>query len=160
VASAVAAASAGSASAGASFAGVVLRAAAQVEIDGSWTRLTEGTALTTDPTWSTTKEVPDSLRGRSFSRLRAHQGSSSFKVLKDGTVYMACTNKFGRGDDGGDWRKELVTRADLEKQGWHEFATINLKQDSLKWIVFVRDCKAGETFTYRTEEYSAPFLIR
>ena len=94
-------------------------------------------------------------------------GITTFEVLTDGPVLMACTTRWGGGgNESGGWSPELTTREELETQGWSEFATglSDARDDcpppSHEYIVFRRDCMAGEVFTYRTEKYRAPLIIR
>jgi len=94
-------------------------------------------------------------------------GITTFEVLSDGPVLMAVTTRWGGGGNpDGDWMPELTTREELEQQGWVEFATgLSDTRDGLpgpghEYIVFRRDSVAGEIFTYRTEKYRAPMIIR
>ena len=96
-------------------------------------------------------------------------GITTFEVLTDGPVLMACTTRWGGGgNSSGDWIPELTTQEELEEQGWVEFATgltvahvgYPYPEGSFEYIVFRRDSVAGETFTYRTEKYVAPLIIR
>ena len=96
-------------------------------------------------------------------------GITTFEVLMDGPVLMACTTRWGGGGAGGEWEDELTTREELEEQGWVEFAT-GLSDTRYvpdeeprpfhEYIVFRRDSVAAEVFTYRTEKYRAPLIIR
>ncbi len=94
-------------------------------------------------------------------------GITTFEVLSDGPVLMAVTTRWGGGgNSSGDWIPELTTREELEQQGWVEFATgltdssDDFAESYLDYIVFRRDSLAGEVFTYRTEKYRPPTLIR
>ena len=134
---------------------------AEVEIDAKWDRLDEGVAMVSDERENTAGEIPMEFRGRPFTRLTAGQGKTTFKVVRDGVVLMACTDRWGKGgNSSGNWKPELTTRAELERQGWSEVAILPLTDKKMVWIVFKRACKAGETFTYRTEKYNPPLLIQ
>jgi hypothetical protein len=93
-------------------------------------------------------------------------GITTFEVLNNGPVLLACTTRWGGGgNDSGGWIPELTTREQLEDQGWVEFATglADIKNGTTvnrQYIVFRRDSVAGEVFTYRTEKYRAPLIIR
>ncbi len=92
-------------------------------------------------------------------------GITTFEVLDNGPVLMACTIRWGGGgNDSGGWVPELTTRAELEAQGWAEFATglkdTRLSGEVQEYVVFRRDSIAGEVFTYRTEKYRPPIIIR
>lgn len=94
-------------------------------------------------------------------------GITTFEVLMDGPVLMACTTRWGGGGNpSGDWEDEVTTREELEEQGWVEFATglidarDNTPAADREWLIFRRDSVAGEAFTYRTEKYLPPMIIR
>lgn len=94
-------------------------------------------------------------------------GITTFRVLDNGPVLMACTTRWGGGgNSSGDWIPQLTTREQLEAQGWVEFATglkdieQNAPPPDFEYIVFRRDSLAGETFTFRTEKYRPPLIIR
>jgi len=94
-------------------------------------------------------------------------GIITFEVLTDGLVLMACTTRWGGGGNpSGGWQQQLTTREELEADGWVEFAIglqdaeLNGPAPYLDYVVFRRDSFAGETFTYRTEKYRPPTIIR
>jgi hypothetical protein len=130
----------------------------QLNVDGRWSTLESGAQIYTDKKVNWTA-VPDDLRGRSFSALNHYLGKTSFEVTSGGTVLLACTERWGGGGNaGGGWKAELTTREQLEAEGWRAVGT--LEGDKMKWVVFSRNCKAGERFTVRTEKYCAPIVIR
>ena len=95
------------------------------------------------------------------------EGITTFEVLTDGPVLLACTTRWGGGgNSSGNWEHEVTTRAELEAQGWGEFATgmCDTRDDwegpYTEYIVFHRNCVDGEIFTYRTEKYRPPLIIR
>lgn len=135
---------------------------AQLEVGGTWATLEDGAKLTDDARFDLAGDVPPALRGRPFTRFPGHAGKTTFKVTSDGLVLMACTSRWGGGGNaGGGWKQEVTSRQELEAQGWREVATIPLPAEPKKhWVVLARPCKRGEAFTYRTEKYQAPFLIR
>jgi len=94
-------------------------------------------------------------------------GLCTFEVLSDGPVLLACRTPWGGGGNpSGGWLDELTTREEFEAQGWSEYATglttiqVGHSEPSSEHIVFRRDCVAGELFTYRTEKYQPPIVIR
>ncbi len=95
-------------------------------------------------------------------------GVVEFEVLNSGPVLMACTTRWGGGGNSdGDWEDELTTREELEQQGWTEYSTgLTLRhfgypsEPSIDYVIFSRDCVAGETFSYRTEKYEPPTIIQ
>ena len=77
-------------------------------------------------------------------------GITTFEVLDDGPVLMACTTRWGGGgNSSGDWIPELTTREELEEQGWTEFATglidgdINGPALDREYVIFRRDSVAS-----------------
>jgi hypothetical protein len=87
----------------------------------------------------------------------------TFEVLTDGPVLMALTTRSFSGPS-----QPWTTRAELEADGWAEFATGLIvahiapsvyPEGSFDYVVFKRDSVAGETFTYRTEYYISPTII-
>jgi len=101
-------------------------------------------------------DIPKSLEGMRFSKHNAAQAAiAQFKVISDGWVYMAVTSR----SEG--YRSGTATPvSDLVEQGWEKQANLDkLNDTALEWIVYSRFCKKGETFSYRTEKYSAPILI-
>ena len=81
----------------------------------------------------------------------------TFEVLSNGPVLMACTTRT---------KFSWTTREELAEQGWTEFAT-GLKDAELggpvpyiEYDILRRDSVAGEVFTYRTEYYRPPTIIR
>lgn len=135
-------------------------AMARVNVQGAqWIKLVAGIPLTSDAN-AVAADVPATLRGRAVSRLHAQQGKTTFSVLSDGAVLLACTDRFGGGGNAnGGWMEECTTRDELKDQGWSEVSKITYV-GGMALIVFRRDCSAGESFTLRTEKYHPPLLIR
>eukprot|EP00913_Durusdinium_trenchii_P013392 g12573.t1 len=110
--------------------------------------------------------IPDFLANRRYTKRHGYQGILRFRVEKAQRVYFAVygADWGGGGNPSGGWRKELVSRAELEKQGWKEAGRITgehtlLDGNKLPWIVFTRQCKTGEVFAIRTHKYQAPILF-
>lgn len=94
-------------------------------------------------------------------------GITTFKVLTDGPVLMAVTTRWaGGGNSSGNWKHELTTREELQRQGWTEIAMGladsqgERTEPDHEYIIFCRESCAGEVFTYRTEKYRAPIILR
>ena len=113
-----------------------------------------------DHSWVT---VPALFSGNQFFQAaQMKEPVLKLKVLSDGLVYLACTSRWGGGGSGGDWRSELVTQAQLEAQGWHVVDSareLKTTEEDHTWLAFSRQCKAGESFKYRTEKYLSPIVI-
>ena len=128
--------------------------------------LSKGEEITGAPemvnTWTT---VPAPLQGLQFTKAAKMTLPLRFKVLTDGVVYMACTSRFrNAGLSGGAWEKEVISEEELLKAGWKKHRDLILKDSDEEkghhvWWVFSRECKAGETFSYRTEKYFTPVLL-
>jgi hypothetical protein len=123
--------------------------------------LTVGEQLLSDARKVQWAAIPDSLEGFAFTKIREHNPTLRFKVLTDGLVYMACTDRFSPGNSKDEWKKEVITEAGLHTKGWHRERGFDLKasNDNGFWWVYSRACKAGEAFTYRTEHYRSPILL-
>ncbi len=140
---------------------------AKLEVeDATLKPLIKGEEITGAPemvnTWTT---IPASLQGLQFTKAAKMTLPLSFKVLTDGVVYMACTSRFRNGGlSGGAWEKEVISEEELLKAGWKKHRALELKDsDEAKghhvWWVYSRECKAGESFSYRTEKYITPVLL-
>lgn len=93
-------------------------------------------------------------------------GIISFKVLENGPVLMAVTNRYeNSGNPSGGWIPQLTSRGELEAAGWTEVANglkaydVPTETTGLEFAVFQRLSRAGESFTYRTEKYHPPLLL-
>ena len=111
-------------------------------------------------------EIPASLQGMSFLQNKVHQGTTKFQITTAGTVLMAVTSRWGGGGNSGDWKKEIVSEKELKSQGWRELFRIKSiykpgqpNAEKMDWIVLERQCKRGESFSFRTEKYLAPVLL-
>lgn len=81
-------------------------------------------------------------------------GQLDFEVTEGGIVRMLTTTSFGDYGSGSDWRTELTSREQLELDGWVETEAFG------SWLLFERQCEAGEKFSIRTEKYHSPVLLR
>jgi hypothetical protein len=140
---------------------------AKLEVeDATLKPLSQGERITSDSememTWRT---IPASMQGLKFTKAAKMTLPLRFKVLTDGVVYMACTSRFrNAGLSGGAWEKEVISEEELVKAGWKKYRALELKDSDEEkghhvWWVFSRECKAGESFSYRTEKYLTPILI-
>jgi hypothetical protein len=134
---------------------------ADLQVSGEWSKLTAD-AKVYNPVNSknaaqTFGVFPAELNGRSFTRVPMHNSMEearlSFSVAHDGLVLMAVQGWGGAGR-GGDWQHELIDRDGLKRAGWEEIPNPGGRS------IFYRMCKAGVSFTYRTDKYHPPLLIR
>ncbi len=93
-------------------------------------------------------------------------GLSTIEVLTDGPVLLACRAPWGGLGGPGEWNDEQISYEDFLADGWSEFATgLTIIQEGWSepnhdYIVYQRDCVAGDVFTYRVEKYHPPMVIR
>jgi RNA polymerase sigma factor (sigma-70 family) len=144
-------------------AGLLSKPLADVTTTGIWVKLEPGAQLygpvnakNAGLIWG---PLPARMEGRMFTRFAMSNavsgGRTRFTVNSDGPVIMACNNDFGGGGNaGGNWKPECVTPEQLQQQGWQPFA------ESKDRIFYVRQCRGGQTFTYRTQKYHPPVLVR
>jgi hypothetical protein len=145
------------------------RVTAEVELlsGGRFVELSVDQPVWPDPrrVW---KELSANLAGKRFLQNPGkHQGVVNFRVVKSGTLIMACTRRWGGGGNAsGGWKNQLTTRDQLLAQGWKPLQAQLVshlrnhhEENGMPWELFERFCKEGETFEYRTEKYAAPILI-
>jgi len=111
---------------------------------------------------------PKRLEGAQFLRnTHKHQGAVEFRVVRRAKLGLAGTMRWGGGGSSrGDWKREAVTREQLQKDGWVALdAWMRAERAGhdgsyLDWEIFERVCKPGEMFFYRTEKCCAPILMQ
>jgi hypothetical protein len=129
---------------------------AKVEVENaSLQPLAAGTAIFQDRPQVQWTVLPPMFDGYSFTRFGVFAGVLRFKVLSNGLVYLATTPNFINDPKAG-----AIDEKGLQRAGWKKLPRTGLdaKQGFL-WLVFSRECKAGESFAYRTEKYAAPILL-
>lgn len=112
-------------------------------------------------------DVPEFVKGRKYTARDGYQGNLIFDVLEGQTVFVALYGKDwgGGGNPSGNWQHEVVSREQLEQQGWKQVGSLAVKhsnpeyQDEPPWLLYSRACKAGESFLIRNHKYQAPVLI-
>lgn len=106
--------------------------------------------------------IPERFAGYRFSRPKdRYIAFLRFKVISDGSVYIACTNRWADGGNDGPWKNEVISQEQLESQGWKpvQVESARALNESHSWVFFSRDCKAGESFAIRTEKYASPLVL-
>jgi len=99
--------------------------------------------------------LPDFLQGASAYTWEEHPKTDvanavlEFIVEGDGIVYLAPTWK-NEGNAGGNWVESRLTKEQLVQQGWQDLGTCSWDADR---TLLCRNCKAGETFSLRTNKY-------
>lgn len=92
-------------------------------------------------------------------------GLIDFRVVSDGPVRLAVTERFGGGGGyNGIWENELTTEAGLLADGWSEITnaitgTADGINPDMSYILYERQCLEGEEFSLRTEKYIAPIPL-
>jgi hypothetical protein len=104
------------------------------------------------------RSVPSKFEGFKFTQFPAFAKTIRFKVTSDGAVNLCVPEKWWnpRPSDAG---KDHRTEAKLVNEGWVRKRGDELGVDSEKWVVFSRQCRAGEQFSISTAKYSSPILI-
>jgi hypothetical protein len=105
-------------------------------------------------------KIPAKFKDFQFTQAKAHGLTLRFKVLSDGLVYMACSERWGS-TAAPDMAKDFATAETLKEAGWTHVPGVEITTTSgdMSWTIFSRPCKAGEEFTYRTEKYAPPILL-
>jgi len=104
--------------------------------------------------------VPDAYVGMQFAQPKnKHTGTTSFSIESDGLVYLAIYSRIQ--DEDSDKKDDILSRRDIERQGWKAVKGKNLlsTEGEPNWLVFAKVCKAGESFTLRTDKYCAPIVL-
>ena len=136
----------------------------QIMQGGEFVPLQPDVPVTNEGRFLNWSKIPPEFKGFYFLRNKEYQGTTKFQIMSPGTVLMVVTTRWGGGGNAsGGWQKEIVTQKDLEAEGWRETGKLDSywkeNRSSQGWIVFARDCKNGESFSYRTEKYLAPVLL-
>lgn len=111
------------------------------------------------------QKVPDELRGFLYTDRSHRDGKLLFRMVEPQRVFMAMVKASwgGGGNSSGNWKHEVVKREDFEKQGWQLVTEVETwdprKEENAAWLVFARDCQAGESFLIRNHKYCAPFMV-
>lgn len=130
-------------------------------------RLTEGKSVSLGNGDHRFIEVPEIVNGRNYTPRNGYQGNLRLDMLKPQKVYVAFYGKeWGQGGNAsGNWKPELVSKEQLEKNDWKNVGTLEVKHSNPNfaeeppWLLYSRDCKAGESFLLRSHKYQAPILI-
>lgn len=105
-------------------------------------------------------QVDPGLVGLPFAKPDVGSGELTFNVTSDGNVRLAMIDDWGKGGNStGGWLERVIPREDFLAAGWKPIGAIQTGDGAVKFTVFERPSKAGETFTYRNHKYVAPILI-
>lgn len=122
-------------------------------------KLLPGEKLYTDSeyVWVT---IPEAYSGMQFAQPKnKHASTTTFGVESDGVVYLALYSRLQ--DDDNNQKDDILSRRDVERMGWKAVKEKSLmsSEGNPEWLVFAKTCKAGETFTLRTDKYCAPIVL-
>jgi hypothetical protein len=106
------------------------------------------------------KDVPTELEGVRFTLLTHMNGTTKFKVEKAGYVFLATSTRW-KGGGGGGGGPDALDQKGLEKKGWRDLPQFDKlsNTDTGQWMVFYKECQAGEEHSIRTEKYASPVLL-
>ncbi|MCE9608359.1 MAG: protein kinase [Planctomycetia bacterium] len=122
-----------------------------------------------------TGPVPDVVKNLSAlalvnvpSAADINNGKVEFVVQRDGPLYMGASYAYDGNPSGGDWPSQVTDEAKLKAQGWRPVGSGAIRQQmtvpvqkpvDFPHTIYVRDCKAGETFSIRTRKYNPPVFF-
>jgi len=133
----------------------------RVETPGKLLRLAPGSVVFGDRPYFWTA-FPEELQDAQFWQTAGvHQGTMEFEVLNGRTIYLAVTTRWAVADAKRTAQDEYDSKAELLEAGWQEVGRMQNDERGkpFDWLVFRRECKAGERFKLRTEKYCAPVPI-
>lgn len=141
--------------------GASMNKLAVVKVEGAtWERLKSGVNCYAAPKYQW-KDVPEELEGVRFSVFQPMKGVTKFKVEKAGLVFLATSTRWRGGGSGGGG-PDALDQQGLEKQGWCHMPQFDKlsSNDAGLWMVFYKECAAGEDYSIRTEKYVSPVLLK
>lgn len=106
-------------------------------------------------------DIPEAYAGMQYAQPKhKHIGVTSFSVESDGLVYVAFSSNWE--DEDSNKKDDMIARRDVERMGWRLLkAKKNLVSDDAgyEYLVYAKQCKAGESFKLRTHKYNAPIVL-
>ena len=103
--------------------------------------------------------IPEAYAGIKFAQPKhKHAATTTFTVKNDGLAYVAFSAKTADEDDNKN--DDIISRRDIERMGWKAVdEKFNLLSDDGAYIVFAKQCTAGESFALKTHKYCAPIVL-
>ena len=128
--------------------------------NGTWGVLTSGADCYAGSNRYQWKDVPPELENIRFSLTPNGKGETPFTVDRSGRDFLATSTRWKSGGGGGGGPDALDQKG-LEKKGWRHLSEFDklANTDTGNWMVFYKQCAAGETHSIRTEKYAAPILL-
>ncbi len=93
------------------------------------------------------------------ANVKGKGNTTHFNVVQDGMVYLIMSRRPGGGGSEGDWKKEIISPEQLLLEGWRPVEKVSLIPNNHGSVIYGRQCKRGESFTYSWEKYIPPGLI-
>jgi hypothetical protein len=84
-------------------------------------------------------------------------GVLEFSVTRDATIGLAASWAYD-GNSGGGWQAERKRKQDLIEAGWRSVGEMYFNLTD-RHTIFLRECRAGESFRIRTRKYGAPYVF-
>lgn len=84
-------------------------------------------------------------------------GVLEFSVTRDATIGLAASWAYD-GNPGGGWQAERETKQDLIDAGWRSVGEMYFNLTD-RHTIFLRECRAGESFRIRTRKYYRPVVL-
>ena len=105
-------------------------------------------------------KFPGKFEGFKFTQSPAHGLTLKFKAISNGTVILGCSSRWGTTADP-ETAKDFATQKTLMEAGWvrQQSDEIETSASDMTFLLFTRECKAGEEFTFRTDKYAPPILV-
>jgi len=123
--------------------------------DAEWAPLEPGQAVYTDRDQFRWVRVPESLAGFQFTRFKNKGTRTQFKVQTAGWVFLGVLD-WPEQPPAKQRGNDIVSQAQLVEKGWKRLVEV---QAAKTWVVFVRECKAGEKFSLDRGGDPAPILL-
>jgi len=105
--------------------------------------------------------IPEAYAGMRIAQPKhKHTAVTAFSVESEGLVYVAFASNWQ--DEDSNKTDDIISRRDVERMGWKPLkAKENLVNNdgSYEYIVYAKECVAGESFKLRTHKYSAPIVL-
>ncbi|MFT5093533.1 MAG: serine/threonine protein kinase, partial [Porticoccaceae bacterium] len=110
--------------------------------------------------------APEVVNGRLYTKRNGNQLETRFRVDRDQKVTIAVYSWTYVTDSSeqDDWRKELRFRTQLSEMGWRHIGELDGGQTNHElpgavWILYSKDCKAGEVIALRDHRNQAPIVF-
>lgn len=112
-------------------------------------------------------DVRDPLNGQNYTQRGGYEGAARFRVEEDQMLYVAFYgNDWTEGGNAsGSWQHEVATVEQVKAMGWQPMGELRVQHsnpdyaEQPSWVVYSRQCRAGESFVLRNHKYQAPLVF-